>query len=187
MGNLELARLDDNTVVERLSLPDTVVLEQTFSQEFIASLQACDASVQVGWQLNGTDFEPQTLVIPSLDSVKAGLKARIDSLAETERLQYITDGVGQAMTYQQKSAEATAYLAATNPVASDYPMLSAEVGTTGETLADVATVIKAAFEQWQMIGAAIEKVRLSAKKAISDAETSEAAHAIFDAVIWPSA
>ncbi|HBF30846.1 hypothetical protein [Rhizobium sp.] len=122
----------------------------------------------------------------TLAQSKDRLKQLVDTKAETERLKYITGGVGQAMTYQQKSAEALNYLSATNPDAADYPLLSAEVGTTGETLADVATIIKTAFEQWQMIGAAIEKVRLSAKKAISEAETSEAAQAVFDAVIWPS-
>ncbi|KAB2716551.1 hypothetical protein [Brucella intermedia] len=59
------------------------------------------------------------------------------------------------MTYQQKVAEAQAFKAATNPKASDYPILSSEVGITAETLAKVADIVLAAFVQWQQIGAAL--------------------------------
>jgi hypothetical protein len=75
MATLEFARIDNNVVVERLSLPDNVDLEQTFSQEFIASLQACDATVQVGWRLNGTDFEPEEVTAPTPAQIRAAMPA----------------------------------------------------------------------------------------------------------------
>lgn len=73
MATLELARIHNNIVVERLSLPDTVDLEQTFSKEFIASLRDCDASVQVGWQLIGTDFEPLAVAAPTPEQIRAAM------------------------------------------------------------------------------------------------------------------
>src|SRR5690606_7611681 len=99
---------------------------------------------------------------------------------------YITGGSGQAMAYLQKAMEATAYLAATDPDPADYPLLAAEVGITGETLADVAAVVDAHYQAWRVIGAAIEQARLGAKAAVDAAETAEDAQAAYDAIVWPS-
>ncbi|CAB4327459.1 MULTISPECIES: hypothetical protein [unclassified Brucella] len=122
-----------------------------------------------------------------LETIKAQLKRRIDADAETERLKYITPGNGQAMTYQQKVDEARAFKAASNPKAADYPVLSSEVGITAETLSEVADIVLAAFALWQQIGAAIESIRLGAKRDIDAAEDEAAARAIVDAIVWPSA
>lgn len=127
--------------------------------------------------------EPEPL---TLDQVKAGLKASIDSAAEIERMKYITPGSGQAMTYMQKADEASRYLAASDPVAADYPLLSAEVGVTAPTVGEVAAIVNAAFTQWQQIGAAIEAARLGTKVAIEAATAAEEAQAAADAVAWPS-
>ncbi|UWF67372.1 MULTISPECIES: hypothetical protein [unclassified Brucella] len=121
----------------------------------------------------------------SLAAVKSALKRQIDAAAEIERLKYITPGAGQAMTYQQKVNEAQAYKAASNPKAADYPILSSEVGITAETLSEVANVVLAAFAQWQHIGAAIESIRLGAKRDIDAAQDEAAARAIVDAIEWP--
>ena len=121
-----------------------------------------------------------------LDDQKAILRRSVDQAAETERLKYITPGNGQAMTYQQKVTEAQAFKAATNPKASDYPMLSSEVGITAETIDEVADVVLAAFAQWQQIGAMIESIRLGAKRDIDASEVEAEARAIVDAIIWPS-
>lgn len=123
----------------------------------------------------------------SIEVLKAAYKSNVDSAAEVERLKYITPGNGQAMTYQQKVAEAQAFKAATNPKASDYPILSSEVGITAETLDEVADIVLAAFAQWQQIGALIESIRLGAKRDIDAAEDEAAARAIVDAIVWPSA
>lgn len=129
-------------------------------------------------------LKPYGLYVGLLN-VKEGLKSKVDSAAEIERLKYITPGNGQAMTYQQKVAEAQAFKAAIDPKAADYPILSSEVGITAETLGEVADIILAAFGQWQQIGALIESIRLGAKRDIDVAADEAAARAIVDAIEWP--
>lgn len=121
----------------------------------------------------------------ALTRIKVELKAKVDSNAEIERLKYITAGDGQAMTYAQKAEEARLCLDAADPIPEDYPLLAAEIGITASTLVGVAQVVAAAYAQWLQIGAAIEAARLSAKKAISEAETVEDAQAAAEAVAWP--
>lgn len=121
----------------------------------------------------------------TLEQIKSTLKAGVDVVAEAERLKYITPGNGQAMTYQQKVAEAQAYKAASNPKAADYPILSSEVGITAETIDAVADIVLAAFAQWQQIGAAIESIRLGAKRDIDVAQDEAAARAVVNAIVWP--
>lgn len=122
---------------------------------------------------------------PVLGDLKAAFKIQIDVAAERERLKYITPGNGQAMTYQQKVDEARAFKIASNPKTADYPVLSSEVGITAETLSEVADIVLAAFAQWQLIGAAIESIRLGAKRDIEAAADEPAARAIVDAIEWP--
>ncbi len=130
---------------------------------------------------------PQGSESPSLTDIKRQLARQVDATAETERLKYITPGAGQAMTYQQKVSEAKAFKVATSPQATDYPILSSEVGITAATLAEVADIVLVAFAQWQQIGALIESIRLGAKRDIDAAENEAAARAIVDAIVWPSA
>lgn len=120
-----------------------------------------------------------------LDEIKASLKASIDTAAEIERRKYITAGSGQAMTYMQKADEAARYLAAVEPIAVDYPLLSAEIGITAPTIREVAVTVNAAYTQWQQIGAAIEAARLGTKVAIEAAMTAEEAREAADAIAWP--
>ncbi|ANL20373.1 hypothetical protein AMJ96_CH00605 [Rhizobium sp. N113] len=131
-----------------------------------------------------TEFEASRAV--DLPVLKAMLKATIDAAAETERLRYITTGAGQALTYAQKSDEAKAWLAAVDPVDSDFPLLSAEVGITAQSIGEVAAIVYAAYVQWQQIGSLIEAIRLGTKKAISEATTEEAARLAAADVVWPS-
>ncbi|AGN34401.1 hypothetical protein [Rhizobium sp. P007] len=131
------------------------------------------------------DFKPTKSDI-SLDDLKSALKIRIDAAAEAERLKYITSGAGQALTYMQKSDEARRYLAADEPDADDYPLLSAEVGITAPDIHGVAVIVSAAFSQWQQIGAAIEAARLGGKASIETSETAANAQAAFDSIAWPA-
>lgn len=129
---------------------------------------------------------PSAPPAPSLAALKISLKAQIDAAAEVERLKYITPGSGQAMAYLQKAMEATAYLAATDPDPADYPLLAAEVGITGDTIADVAAVVDGQYQAWRAIGAAIEQARLGAKAAVDATATVEDAQAAYAAIVWPS-
>ncbi|KAA9370917.1 hypothetical protein [Ochrobactrum quorumnocens] len=125
-------------------------------------------------------------IFVGFDALKQSMKLAIDAEAEIERPKYITPGDGQAMTYQQKVAEAQAFRAASNPQASDYPILSSEVGITADTLAEVTEIVLAAFAQWQQIGAMIEAIRLGAKRDIDAADDAATTRAIVDAIVWPS-
>lgn len=122
---------------------------------------------------------------PSIEDYRSMGKAYVDGLAEGARAKYITLGAGQAMTYLQKAQEAKTYLETSDPVDSNFPLLSAEVGVTGNNVLSVATVVNDAFTQWQQIGGAIEAVRLSAKAAIATAADKEAIQSIIDGAVWP--
>lgn len=137
------------------------------------------------WISDGKPVLPYEPPPVDLGDLKASLKAQIDADAEAERLKYITPGAGQAMAYLQKAMEATAYLGETDPDPADYPLLAAEVGITGDTIADVAAVVDAHYQAWRVIGAAIEQARLGGKAAVDAAETVEDAQAAYDAVTWP--
>ena len=133
---------------------------------------------------------------PTLDEVKQGLQLKVDELAGKERQKYITDVTGQSLVYKEKQDEAFAYSKAwfghknapdevREPNENDYPMLKAGIGVEGKTMIDVAAIVTQAYADWQIIGAAIEGVRLKTKMAISEAKTAEEAQAIFEAIEWP--
>lgn len=126
-------------------------------------------------------YEPPAAPLPD---IKAALKAQVDAAAERERARYITPGAGQAMTYQAKADEARRLAGDPSPGPADYPLLSAEVGITAPDLASVGAVVLAAYQAWQMIGAAIEGARLGAKQAIELAEDEATARAAAE-VVWP--
>lgn len=106
-----------------------------------------------------------------LTPLKIAAKAEIDAAAEAERLKHITDGAGQQMAYQQKYLEAKAYL--DNPAIEEsaIPHLVAEVGITGDTVAEVAGVVVYMRNQWLQLSAQIEQKRLAAKMAVDLAAT----------------
>lgn len=146
-----------------------------------------DASVEAGWLRgeDGTMVPPPAPPEPDLAAYKALVCARLDAEAEAVRARYITVGSGQAMTYMAKAAEAAAAVAEEDPEPADYPLLSAEVGITAATLAEVAAVVLAAHRDWQVMGAAIEAARLGGKAAVMAAEDAVAAAAAAAAVSWP--
>lgn len=121
---------------------------------------------------------------PTLEDLRSSALAQIDALAESARLRYMTGGAGQALTYQKKAAEAKSYLSTSNPNATDYPMLSAEVGLTSDTLLGVAQIVAAKDAAWGLVGGDIERIRLGAKTAIRAAVSVEAINAALS-VAWP--
>lgn len=134
---------------------------------------------------------------PTLAETKEALKVRVDAAAETERLKYITNGVGQSMTYQTKFEQAVDYSKkyaahiadpknVTPPDDNEYPLLQASVGIDGSSMIEVAETVTYAYAVWEKIGAAIEGIRLKAKAAIGDAKTEEEAQAVFASIKWPT-
>lgn len=139
-----------------------------------------------GWRLvfdGGTVTRVHASAPVDLAALKGALKAAIDAAAEAERARYITPGAGQALTYNHKAQEAARFATDAAPKAADYPLLAAEVGITGATLAEVAGVVAAAHAQWLAIGARIEAARLAAKAAVEAAESEAQARAV--APVWP--
>ena len=134
----------------------------------------------------------------TLDDVKLELQVEVDKAAENERLKYITNGVGQSMTYQTKFEQAVefskkyaSYVAdpknVTPPRDDDFLLLKASIGIDGDTMIEVAETVTYAYAIWQQIGAAIEGIRLKTKAAISEAKTVEEAQVIFVSIKWPNA
>jgi len=128
-------------------------------------------------------FSPKLPTL-SLFDLRRSTKAAVDASAEAYRLTYITAGAGQAMAYQQKLAEAKAYLADTSLTVAECPHIFAEVGITGATAEAVAHVVTEMHAAWQVKSAEIERLRLAAKAAIDAAETAEAISAAA-AIDWP--
>ena len=133
---------------------------------------------------------------PTFAETKEALKSRVDAAAENERLKYITNGVGQSMTYTEKFNQAVDYSKkyaaherdpknAPEPNDNDYLLLKAGLGVDGTSLIEVAETVTYAYAIWQKIGAAIEATRLESKAAIENAKTAEEAQAVFDTIKWP--
>lgn len=142
--------------------------------------------------------DPSALADKILTAKKEQLKARVDEAAESERLKYITAGVGQSMTYTEKFNQAVdyskKYTAHANdpknepePNEADYLLLKAGLGIDGASLIEVAATVTYAYAIWQKIGAAIEATRLETKAAIENAKTTEDAQAVFASIKWPNA
>lgn len=114
---------------------------------------------------------PQAVVASpelNLSALRAALTYGIDTEAEATRLHYLTPGMGQALTYQRKEAEARAFVA-DNGAAT--PFLAAEANARGVPIAIVAGEVVATADAWVAIGSAIEGKRMAAKAALADAQT----------------
>lgn len=168
---------------------DTVVITEAQWQEFLKNqgLRKWVAGEVV-------EYTPPE---PPLSEIKKQLKQQVDMAAENERLKYITSGVGQSMTYQEKYNQAvdyskkyTAHKQAPDelpePNENDYLLLKASLGIDGNTLIEVAETVTFSFAIWQQIGAAIEAKRLETKALIDEAESVAEAKSIFETMKWPS-
>lgn len=143
--------------------------------------------VEIGWAWDDGHFLPVEPISSDLENVKVAAIAAIDQKAERARAKFVTQGSAQAMVYLCKEAEATRFQETYNPVPTDYPLLLAEVGITGDDLASVAARVLALASTWRLAAASIETTRLSAKKAIQEAETIAVVDAIFAAAKFQEA
>lgn len=136
--------------------------------------------------LNGSTLRVSRNWTPRpLAVVKAALIDDIDAQAENLLQARITPGFGQTMMYVQKLQQARAVLQDANPLPGNYPLVAASLGVEGATLADVASVVVTAAQQWMVGAAQIERARLQAKANIRSAQTVVAAVAAAEAVNWP--
>lgn len=185
-------------------LPEDWVPGETIFPSWAAAdltdVTALSPQPAVGWTFTLDDKGKPTFAAPpapviDLAALKARLKAQVDTDAEALRLKFITSGSGQAMEYQEAYAQAQVAMAATGAVkASDYPMLAATIGVdldpeTGKPATDVLGVarsVKAAYEAYLQVGAAIRGARLLAKAEIDAATDADLAQAVFAAIAWPA-
>ncbi len=137
----------------------------------------------------------RTLSDPELtDERQAEFRDEVNRTAEEVRLQYITPGDGQAMSYREKLDEAKACLAAyateldfttANPSAGTYPLLESEVGIKGANAWKVAELVNSTFLAWKTAEATINNLRLQAAADLDAAATVGAARTLVEAINWP--
>lgn len=139
--------------------------------------------------LDGEDFSPGLrfkvvagALVAELEALKLDCVARIDEAAEIARSRFLTAGAGQALTYQRKEEEARAWTSGSDPAA--FPFLASEAIATSVTVNELAAIVVLQADAWRVVGAAIEGLRMGAKKAVRDATTVAAAHAATN-VAWP--
>lgn len=126
-----------------------------------------------------------------LEVAQAKAVREIDTVAEVARLRFITQGAGQALEYNQTELEAKRWVDATQPELADYPFLQAEVdaiaAATGQT-PDPGVVAANVIQQtaaWQAAGAAIKRIRRTAKMRIEAATTTSEVEAVLADLTWP--
>ena len=114
--------------------------------------------------------------------------AMIDGAAGAARGRYITVTPGQEGVYRTKADEATAAQSVVDaggtPDPAEFPHLAAEVGITGDSVAEVAAVILAIRNAWMAASASIESKRLGGKAAVESAEDETAIRAAVK-IAWP--
>lgn len=127
--------------------------------------------------------------------LKDEVKSWVDADAERVRLRYVTAGTGQAMTYQEKAAQALAVLDLGEEAANalteaervaQFPILAASVGIEADTLYAAAGLVMARQEAWASLGGVIERTRLAGKKAVGDAADVAGVHTAYGAITWPT-
>lgn len=104
-----------------------------------------------------------------LSETKAHYLATVDAEAERLRMQHITPGQGQAMTYEEKHRQA---------LDGGGPMITAEAEALGVTEQEVIDSVLAGRGRWDLAGAKIEAARIKAKRDIRAATTPAEMHAI---------
>lgn len=117
----------------------------------------------IGGVLTETDIAPY----------KKSAVDRVNSEINDVRKQFITDISGQQMIYTSKEQEAIAFLAAV-PEPTDlteYPFLAGEIGSTGDTAAQVAQIYLNLSMQWRQVGSQLESIRIGTNVAIESAAT----------------
>lgn len=163
---------------ERPTDPTKVVVGSTF--------EVGQSEVLEHWVTQDLDADEQAR---RLVEAKVAAKRSVDEQAEQFRLRVVTPGAVQQIIYIRKADEAISLLAnytpENPPPAGKFPLMEAEVGYTGATIFDVATVVKAKSDLWTGLAAQVETIRLSAKAQIDEATTPAQAYAC-TILSWPS-
>ena len=96
---------------------------------------------------------------------------------------FITDLPGQQLIYQQKEAEARAFIDDVAPDMADYPYLDAEVGVTAATAYDVALVYLEQASKWRAAGPLLEGHRMSMIQGVAQCSTVDQVDQVYSGFI----
>lgn len=109
------------------------------------------------------------LLSKNLAPLRAAALEKIDNGAGEIRKLFITAVPGQEMVYQQKRLEAEQLMANTEIPVSEIPHIAAEAALNGVTPYDQAVIVLTMSQQWTVVSAQIETMRLAAKAAVGRA------------------
>lgn len=123
------------------------------------------------WNFETESLEPVPEAAPDMAALREGACVLVDRAAEATRLRYITPGTGQAMAYQEKYDEAVALILDPSIAETEAPHIFAEVGVTGATAEEVASIVIGMRTVWRGISADIERRRLATKAEINQAQS----------------
>lgn len=104
-----------------------------------------------------------------LPEIKLKALRFVDEECSKVRSSYVTDISGQEMIYTMKRDEVVAYLNDSDPILSDYPLISAEIGITATTAYEVAQIYINMSYMFTQALAALENIRLIAVSTINSA------------------
>jgi len=107
----------------------------------------------------------------NFDQTKKRAKYEVLVASEAARKHFITSLPGQDAIYQAKYEEALAFQADPNPDMAQYPFISAEVGLTAATAAELAAMWIQLRTAWITAAASVENARFVANATINAATT----------------
>lgn len=124
--------------------------------------------------------DPRTVVFPALpeptlEDAKRLARDKILSLTATIRKQFITEAPGQEMIYLAKQEEAKAWLSDPTPALANYPLISAEIGVTGQDGYQISQIWLYMAATWIQVAAVIEGARIQHMNMVDAALTSSQA------------
>jgi hypothetical protein len=128
----------------------------------------------------------------ALAELRSNAEVTIDTAAETARLQWLTQGTGQALEYADTQTQAAAAMTSPDPLdPALYPMIVAEQQAQAAvgvmiTLRQTVQIISAQSAAWQSAGATIKQIRRTAKLKIASATTSAQIDLIVSELSWPT-
>ena len=115
-----------------------------------------------------------------LDMYRGETIRQVNEQTGKVRQRYITTIPGQEMVYLPKEAEARSYVQDRKPNPLNYPLLTAEVGVTGDSHWEVAQIVLNKAMRWRTVNAQLEQLRLSTTKQINEAVSQEALNQILE-------
>lgn len=121
-----------------------------------------------------------------LEDLKTRACDEVDAKAEQVRGQTVTQGDGQARTYQIKAEAAAAFIKGEKISASKLLLLQADATRLNVSVMEAAVNIQAKNEKQDMREAQIEVARLQAKSDIRSANWGREIQSILDNVAWPA-